>query len=99
MHQKLRIRFGFSCADYRKSKVENPKSVGVLAIGITLAMWAVRNISPWHSGQIGGVWIEGAAATAHRADPEQHHRQTTIANVRKIPSQRSEKNNYEERRE
>ena len=36
MHKKFRIRFGFSRSDNRKSKIENPKWVGIFAIALTV---------------------------------------------------------------
>jgi putative ABC transport system substrate-binding protein len=38
MHNTFRIRFGFSCSDNLKSKIENPKWVGVFAIALTFAL-------------------------------------------------------------
>jgi putative tryptophan/tyrosine transport system substrate-binding protein len=38
MHKKFRIRFGFSCSDNRKSKIQNPKWAGIFAIVVTFAM-------------------------------------------------------------
>jgi putative ABC transport system substrate-binding protein len=37
MHKTFRIRFGFSCSDNRKSKIENLKWVGIYAIALTFA--------------------------------------------------------------
>jgi putative ABC transport system substrate-binding protein len=38
MHNTFRIRFGVSVSDNRKSKIENRKLVGIVALVITLAM-------------------------------------------------------------
>ena len=37
MHKTFRIRFGFACSGNPKSKIENPKWVGIFAIALTFA--------------------------------------------------------------
>jgi hypothetical protein len=42
MHKTIRIRFGFSGSDNRKSKIKNLKSVGLVAIvAAFLGLWDV----------------------------------------------------------
>jgi hypothetical protein len=38
MHNTFRIRFGVSVSDNRKSKIENRKLAGIIALVVTLAM-------------------------------------------------------------
>jgi hypothetical protein len=42
MHKKFRIRFGFSCSDNPKSKIHNPKWMGLVAIVLVLVAFVGR---------------------------------------------------------
>jgi hypothetical protein len=38
MHRKFRIRFGSSCSENRKSKIQNRKWVGIFVIALTFGL-------------------------------------------------------------
>jgi len=54
MHNAFRVRFGISVSDNRKSKIQNRKWIGCLAILLLLTGW-VRMVDAQQTGKIARI--------------------------------------------
>ena len=63
VHNTFRVRFGISVSDNRKSKIQNPKWVGCLAILLLLTGW-VRMVEAQQTGKVPRIgFLDGSTAS------------------------------------